>query len=86
MYVYLHECMHQYIHMCVCVCACVYIYIYIYIFIFEKSRVRASPVIVFIELLLTIINFVVGRARVNSKDNCDANPPVKAAEFTKVLH
>ena len=52
----------------------------------KKSSVRLSPVIVFIELLLTITNFVVGRARVNSKDNCDANPPVKAAEFTKVLH
>ena len=52
----------------------------------KKSSVRVSPVIVFIELLLTIINFVDGRVRVNSKDNCDANPPVKAAEFTKVLH
>ena len=52
----------------------------------KKLSVRVSPVIVFIELLLTINNFVVGRVRVNSKDNCDANPPVKAAEFTKVLH
>ena len=54
--------------------------------VYEKSRVRASPVIVFIELLLTMINFVDGRERVNSKDNFDANPSVKAAEFTKVLH
>ena len=52
----------------------------------KKSRVRASPVIVFIELLLTMINFMDGRERVNSKDNFDANPSVKAAEFSEVSH
>ena len=55
-----------------------------YIYIYEKSRVRASPVIVFIELLLTMINLVDGRERVNSKDNFGGNPSVKAAEFSEV--
>ena len=31
-----------------------------------------------------MINFVDGRERVNSKDNFDANPSVKAAEFSEV--
>ena len=44
---------------CEVVCArSAYIYIYIYIHIYiKKSSVRVSPVIVFIELLLTIWNF-----------------------------
>ena len=50
----------------------------------KNSSVRVSPVIVFIELLLTMINFVDGRERVNSKDNFDGNPSVKAAEFSEV--
>ena len=31
-----------------------------------------------------MINFVDGRERVNSKDNFDGNPSVKAAEFSEV--
>ena len=33
---------------------------------------------------MTVINFVDGRERVNSKDNFDGNPSVKAAEFSEV--